>query len=86
MTLDETTRTELIREVALAIIKKQRLAFASDFHAFCKGQRHVAHELERVVLTSIRRAHTRRVQQSLRRARRREGSCATCLCPLEGVS
>ncbi len=39
MTLDETTRTELIREVALAIIKKQRLAFASDFHAFAAGRR-----------------------------------------------
>jgi hypothetical protein len=31
--LDETTRTELVREIALALAKKQRIAFASDFHA-----------------------------------------------------
>ncbi len=49
----------------------------------CIGQRHVAHELERVGLTSIRKAHTRRVQQSLRLACRRAGSCATCLCPIQ---
>jgi 2-C-methyl-D-erythritol 2,4-cyclodiphosphate synthase len=36
--LDETTRTELAREVALLLAKKQRLAFASDFHAFAEGR------------------------------------------------
>lgn len=35
--LDEATRTELVREIALTLAKKQRLAFASDFHAFPKG-------------------------------------------------
>jgi len=32
--LDEATRTQLVREIALALAHKQRLAFASDFHAF----------------------------------------------------
>jgi hypothetical protein len=36
--LDETTRTELVREIALALAKKQRIAFASDFHAFAEGR------------------------------------------------
>jgi 2-C-methyl-D-erythritol 2,4-cyclodiphosphate synthase len=36
--LDEATRTELVREIAHAIAKKQRLAFASDFHAFAEGR------------------------------------------------
>jgi 2-C-methyl-D-erythritol 2,4-cyclodiphosphate synthase len=36
--LDETTRTELVREIALTLAKKQRLAFASDFHAFAEGR------------------------------------------------
>ena len=36
--LDEATRTELIREIALTLAKKQRLAFASDFHAFAEGR------------------------------------------------
>jgi 2-C-methyl-D-erythritol 2,4-cyclodiphosphate synthase len=36
--LDETTRTELIREIALTLAKRQRLAFASDFHAFAEGR------------------------------------------------
>ncbi|HAH00935.1 MAG TPA: hypothetical protein DCL75_19260 [Ktedonobacter sp.] len=36
--LDETTRTELVREIVLALAKKQRLAFASDFHAFAEGR------------------------------------------------
>lgn len=36
--LDEVTRTELIREIALTLAKKQRLAFASDFHAFAEGR------------------------------------------------
>lgn len=36
--LDETMRTELVREIALTLAKKQRLAFASDFHAFAEGR------------------------------------------------
>src|SRR5450755_4734295 len=36
--LDEATRAELVREVALILAKKQRLAFASDFHAFAEGR------------------------------------------------
>jgi 2-C-methyl-D-erythritol 2,4-cyclodiphosphate synthase len=36
--LDEMTRAELVREIALALAKKQRLAFASDFHAFAEGR------------------------------------------------
>ena len=36
--LDETTRTALVREIALTLAKKQRLAFASDFHAFAEGR------------------------------------------------
>src|SRR5258708_5582906 len=36
--LDETTRTELVREIALTLAKKQRLAFASDFHGFAEGR------------------------------------------------
>ena len=39
MTIDETTRAELVREIALTLAKKQRLAFASDFHAFAEGRR-----------------------------------------------
>src|SRR5713101_4793040 len=38
MHLDETTRAALIREIALTLAKKQRLAFASDFHAFAEGR------------------------------------------------
>src|SRR6266566_1334120 len=38
MTLDETTRAELVREVAKLLIQNQRLAFASDFHAFAEGR------------------------------------------------
>jgi 2-C-methyl-D-erythritol 2,4-cyclodiphosphate synthase len=37
--IDEATRTELVREIALTLAKKQRLAFASDFHAFAEGRR-----------------------------------------------
>src|SRR6266581_631956 len=37
-TIDENTKTELIREIATALAKKQRLAFASDFHAFAEGK------------------------------------------------
>jgi 2-C-methyl-D-erythritol 2,4-cyclodiphosphate synthase len=36
--LDEATRTELVREIVLTLAKKQRLAFASDFHAFAEGR------------------------------------------------
>ncbi|MEO8971917.1 MAG: 2-C-methyl-D-erythritol 2,4-cyclodiphosphate synthase [Ktedonobacteraceae bacterium] len=36
--LDETTRAELVREIALTLAKKQRLAFASDFHSFAEGR------------------------------------------------
>src|SRR5216683_654914 len=36
--LDEATRTELVREIVLTLAKKQRLAFASDFHAFVEGR------------------------------------------------
>ncbi len=35
---DDATRTELVREIALILAKKQRLAFASDFHAFADGR------------------------------------------------
>jgi 2-C-methyl-D-erythritol 2,4-cyclodiphosphate synthase len=37
--MDEDTRMELVREIALTLAKKQRLAFASDFHAFAEGRR-----------------------------------------------
>lgn len=36
--LDEAARAELVREIALIFAKKQRLAFASDFHAFVEGR------------------------------------------------
>src|SRR2546427_12761323 len=36
--LDERTRRELVREIALTLAKKQRLVFASDFHAFAEGR------------------------------------------------
>jgi 2-C-methyl-D-erythritol 2,4-cyclodiphosphate synthase len=38
MKLDESTRAELVREIAQTLAKKQRLAFASDFHAFAEGR------------------------------------------------
>ncbi|MBE3557877.1 MAG: 2-C-methyl-D-erythritol 2,4-cyclodiphosphate synthase [Ktedonobacteraceae bacterium] len=38
MHLDEATRAALVREIALTLAKKQRLAFASDFHAFAEGR------------------------------------------------
>ncbi len=34
--LDDTSRSALVREIAQALAKKQRLAFASDFHAFAE--------------------------------------------------
>lgn len=36
--LDEATRKALVREIALTLAKQQRLAFASDFHAFAEGR------------------------------------------------
>src|SRR5215469_2347380 len=36
--LDETTQATLAREIATMLAKKQRLAFASDFHAFAEGR------------------------------------------------
>ena len=39
MNLDERIRAELVREIALTLAKKQKLAFASDFHAFAEGRR-----------------------------------------------
>lgn len=39
MHLDEPTRAELVREIARTMATKQRLAFASDFHAFTEGRR-----------------------------------------------
>src|SRR6266481_9409064 len=38
MHLDEPTRAELVREIAQTLAKTQRLAFASDFHAFAEGR------------------------------------------------
>ena len=36
--LDEPIRAELVREIARTMATKQRLAFASDFHAFAEGR------------------------------------------------
>src|SRR5947209_9557640 len=36
--LDEATKSELVREIAQTLAKKQRLSFASDFHAFAEGK------------------------------------------------
>src|SRR5436190_11514294 len=36
--IDEYTKAELIREIATTLAKKQRLAFASDFHALAEGR------------------------------------------------
>jgi 2-C-methyl-D-erythritol 2,4-cyclodiphosphate synthase len=36
--IDEATKAELVREIAATLAKKQRLAFASDFHAFYEGR------------------------------------------------
>jgi 2-C-methyl-D-erythritol 2,4-cyclodiphosphate synthase len=38
MMIDDTMRSALVREVARLLIQKQRLAFASDFHAFAEGR------------------------------------------------
>lgn len=37
-TIDEVTKAELVREIAATLAKKQRLAFASDFHAFAEDR------------------------------------------------
>jgi 2-C-methyl-D-erythritol 2,4-cyclodiphosphate synthase len=37
-TMDQETRAELVREIAKTLASKQRLAFASDFHAFAEGR------------------------------------------------
>lgn len=36
--IDEVTKSELVREIATILAKKQRLAFASNFHAFAEGK------------------------------------------------
>lgn len=36
--IDESTLAVLTREIALTLAQKQRLAFASDFHAFTEGK------------------------------------------------
>ena len=38
-TLDTVTKAELVREIVRALAQKQRLAFASDFHAFAEGRK-----------------------------------------------
>src|SRR2546423_2317133 len=38
MIINEHTKAELIREIATTLAKKQRLAFASDFHALAEGR------------------------------------------------
>ncbi|GCE26415.1 2-C-methyl-D-erythritol 2,4-cyclodiphosphate synthase [Dictyobacter alpinus] len=37
-TIDEATKNQIAHEVALLLAKKQRLSFASDFHAFTEGR------------------------------------------------
>ncbi len=36
--IDKSTLAALTREIALTLAQKQRLAFASDFHAFIEGK------------------------------------------------
>src|SRR5437764_14955006 len=36
--LDEAVKSQLVRDIALTLAKKQRLSFASDFHAFAEGR------------------------------------------------
>ena len=38
MPLDEQTKASLVRDIAQVLAQKQRLAFASDFHAFAEGR------------------------------------------------
>lgn len=35
---DQATKAQLARDIALMLTKKQRLSFASDFHAFAEGR------------------------------------------------
>jgi 2-C-methyl-D-erythritol 2,4-cyclodiphosphate synthase len=37
--IDEAVKLQLAREIAAILAKKQRLAFASDFHAFAEGRK-----------------------------------------------
>lgn len=36
--LNEAVKSQLVREIALTLAKKQHLSFASDFHAFAEGR------------------------------------------------
>jgi 2-C-methyl-D-erythritol 2,4-cyclodiphosphate synthase len=36
--MDENTKKELVKELALTLAQKQRLSFASDFHALVEGR------------------------------------------------
>ncbi len=36
--IDEVTKSQLVREIAMTLAKKQHLAFASDFHSFADGR------------------------------------------------
>src|SRR2546421_5714130 len=36
--IDKAARDELVREIAMTLAEKQRLAFASDYHAFAEGR------------------------------------------------
>ncbi|EFH86417.1 2-C-methyl-D-erythritol 2,4-cyclodiphosphate synthase [Ktedonobacter racemifer] len=38
MIVDEATKMQLARDIALTLAKKQRISFASDFHAFAEGK------------------------------------------------
>src|SRR5689334_7139065 len=38
MQLDEKTKSQIVRDIAIILAKKQRLSFASDFHAFAEGR------------------------------------------------
>ena len=52
-------------DVAVAFPQLKKELDLGGFCITCIRQKVVAHELERVCLTSIRAAHARRVQQSL---------------------
>src|SRR5262245_34772728 len=36
--IDDETKLQIAREIAMILAKKQRLSFASDFHAFAEGR------------------------------------------------
>ncbi|HZR43553.1 MAG TPA: hypothetical protein VFB12_25790 [Ktedonobacteraceae bacterium] len=36
--LDDKVKAEFVREIVLILAQKQRMAFASDFHAFVEGR------------------------------------------------